>query len=63
LLTEATGFADEQVVRLVLWTERSLAAAARLYERAGFVKTEEKPGWKWGAKVVEEKYERPLRGS
>jgi GNAT superfamily N-acetyltransferase len=63
LLTEAVEFAREQGVRLVLWTERSLTAAARLYERAGFVKTEEKPGWKWGAKVVEEKYEWPLRGS
>jgi len=34
-----------------------LKAAAHLYAAAGFVKTEEKPGWKWGAHVVEEKYE------
>jgi hypothetical protein len=41
----------------MLWTEQSLKAAAHLYVTAGFVKTEEILGWKWGAHVVEEKYE------
>jgi GNAT superfamily N-acetyltransferase len=58
LLTEAIAFAKgQEYAKIILWTEQSLKAAAHLYAAAGFVKTEEKPGWKWGAHVVEEKYE------
>ena len=58
LLTEALTFAREQGFDSVfLWTESSLTVAARLYAAAGFRKTEERAGWKWGAGVVEERYE------
>jgi GNAT superfamily N-acetyltransferase len=58
LLVEAIAFTKEQgYAKIILWTEQSLKAAAHLYATAGFVKTEEKAGWKWGAHVVEEKYE------
>jgi ribosomal protein S18 acetylase RimI-like enzyme len=61
LLSEALAFARAQgYARVFLWTEASLKAAAGLYGQAGFRKIEERPGWKWGANVVEEKWEMPL---
>jgi hypothetical protein len=54
----AAGYA-----RILLWTERSLGAAARLYQEAGFRLLEEKPGRHWGADVVEQLYELDLSGS
>jgi GNAT superfamily N-acetyltransferase len=42
---------------VILWTVRSLTAAAHLYAAAGFCKVEEKPGRHWGVDVVEERYE------
>jgi GNAT superfamily N-acetyltransferase len=58
LLTEAIAFAWEQrYTKIILWTEQSLKTASRLYAAAGFIKSEEKASWKWGARVVEEKYE------
>ena len=58
LLAEAVAFAKAQGYgKVFLWTEQSLTQAARLYTAAGFVKTEVKPGWKWGVYVTEEKYE------
>jgi GNAT superfamily N-acetyltransferase len=61
LLGGALTFAREQgYTRVFLWTEASLKAAAGLYSQAGFRKTEEKPGWKWGANIVEEQWELPL---
>jgi ribosomal protein S18 acetylase RimI-like enzyme len=57
LLTNAVAFAREQrYARVSLWTEGSLKAAARLYERVGFEKIEAKAVWKWGSTVVEEKH-------
>jgi hypothetical protein len=47
---------------IALWTERSLTAAARLYQAAGFRLVEEKPGRHWGADVVEERCELELSG-
>jgi GNAT superfamily N-acetyltransferase len=58
LVNEALGFCREQGYEtVILWTVSTLAAAARLYRRAGFVRVEEKPGRMWGVDVVEEKYE------
>jgi GNAT superfamily N-acetyltransferase len=58
LLAEAVAFCKEQGYDSVsLWTVSALTAAARLYQAAGFVKVEEKPGRRWGVDVVEEKYE------
>jgi GNAT superfamily N-acetyltransferase len=61
LLTEAVAFCRSQgYASVILWTESALAAAARLYERAGFRKSEAKPGRMWGVDLVEEKYELQL---
>jgi N-acetylglutamate synthase-like GNAT family acetyltransferase len=58
LLAEAVAFSWSAGYRsITLWTVSRLAAAARLYLAAGFVKVQEKPGRHWGVDVVEEKYE------
>ncbi len=58
LLQEAIGFSrDCGYESLFLWTVAGLAAAAHLYQSAGFRKVAEKPGLMWGVEVVEEKYE------
>jgi ribosomal protein S18 acetylase RimI-like enzyme len=58
LLSNAVAFSQEcEYDDVVLWTERSLVAAARLYQAAGFHKVEERPGRMWGADVIEERYE------
>jgi GNAT superfamily N-acetyltransferase len=46
---------------IILWTVSALTTAARLYEQAGFRKTEEHAARRWGVNVVEEKYELQLR--
>lgn len=57
LLQCALAFARERgFAEVILWTERSLVAAAHLYRAAGFVKTAEKAGRLWGADVIEEKF-------
>jgi N-acetylglutamate synthase-like GNAT family acetyltransferase len=61
LMHDAVAFAREQgYARLFLWTEASLKAAARLYARSGFEKKEEKRSSKWGANVIEERWEMML---
>ncbi|MGQ0614289.1 MAG: GNAT family N-acetyltransferase [Planctomycetaceae bacterium] len=61
LLGEAVRFSREARYDAVsLWTVRALAAAARLYEAAGFVRVEERPGRLWGVDLVEERYELSL---
>ncbi len=58
LLDEALAFCRARgYAEVILWTESALAAAARLYRRAGFRKAEERPGRLWGVGLVEEKYE------
>jgi ribosomal protein S18 acetylase RimI-like enzyme len=58
LLAEALAFCRSSgYAEVVLWTEQSLEAAARLYRAVGFAKTERKSGRLWGVDVVEEKYE------
>ena len=54
----ASGFPSVE-----LWTVRSLHAAARLYEAAGFRILEERPERRWGVDVVEQRYGLELRGS
>lgn len=57
LLREAIAFARSTGYQsIVLWTVSALTAAARLYQEAGFVKVDEKPGRLWGVDVIEEKY-------
>ncbi len=61
LLLEALAFCEErEYPTVILWTERSLTAAAHLYESLGFRKVAAKPGRLWGRDVVEEKYERTM---
>jgi GNAT superfamily N-acetyltransferase len=63
LLHEAVEFCKGHGYESVLlWTVSSLSAAARLYQLFGFTKVEEKPGWRWGVDVVEEKYVLHLGG-
>ena len=44
-----------------LWTTSELKAAAYLYTRAGFIKTEEKTHAIWGSERTEERYDLVLR--
>jgi GNAT superfamily N-acetyltransferase len=62
LINEAIAFSEARGYRsIVLWTVRSLEAAAHLYHDVGFRMVEEKPGRMWGVEVVEERYELALR--
>jgi GNAT superfamily N-acetyltransferase len=57
LLREAVAFCRRcRYGTVFLWTVSALAAAARLYRSVGFEKVEERPGQRWGVRVVEEKY-------
>ncbi len=61
LLDAAIAFAREQgYASIFLWTVSALEAAARRYGAAGFRKTEARPGRRWGADVVEERYDLDL---
>ena len=61
LLAEALAFGRAAgYERIVLWTVSTLTGAARLYQAAGFRRTDAMPAQRWGVDVVEEKYEMPL---
>lgn len=63
LLDEAVRFCDEQgFASTVLWTFKSLDAARKLYEEAGFVLEREEEGRQWGKSVIEQYLVRPLPG-
>jgi N-acetylglutamate synthase-like GNAT family acetyltransferase len=49
--------------RVRLWTVNGLDAAARLYTQAGFRRTEEVPGHRFGHDLVEVRYELDLRAA
>ena len=58
LLNQALEFARDQGYRSVfLWTVSKLEAAAVLYARAGFVRTEANAVRLWGEELMEERYE------
>jgi GNAT superfamily N-acetyltransferase len=58
LVQSAVEYARQAGFRSVfLWTVRGLDRATKIYEDAGFVKTEEKPGAGWGDDSVEVRYE------
>jgi len=44
-----------------LWTFKGLDAARRLYEKAGFVLSEERAGRQWGPEVLEQQFVRNVR--
>lgn len=59
LLAQALDFCDSQgFAGIHLWTFKSLDAARRLYEDAGFKLEEEQPGSQWGKEVVEQRFVR-----
>lgn len=59
LLAHALDFCDSQGFAAIhLWTFKSLDAARRLYEDAGFTLMEEQPGSQWGKEVVEQRFVR-----
>ncbi|MFZ6742489.1 bifunctional helix-turn-helix transcriptional regulator/GNAT family N-acetyltransferase [Undibacterium sp. JH2W] len=61
LLTKAISFCvQQQFSEIQLWTFRGLDAARRLYEAAGFVLLEERPGRQWGEEVMEQRFSRPV---
>lgn len=58
LLEEAIAFCQQCGYQSIfLWTESRLAAAAKLYQSAGFQKTEEKTHKLWGSVVTEQRYD------
>lgn len=63
LLDRALTFCrDHGFGRVCLWTFAGLDDARRLYDRAGFVLTEERTGTRWGTEVLEQRLELDLRG-
>jgi len=58
LVAEAVDFSRAcGYEKVFLWTEGSLSAATALYRKAGFILTQQKSGFIWGAARVEECYE------
>jgi DNA-binding MarR family transcriptional regulator/N-acetylglutamate synthase-like GNAT family acetyltransferase len=61
LVTECLAFAREAGYRkIVLWTQRNLGAARRIYEAHGFRLVKSEPHESFGAKLVGEFWELPL---
>lgn len=61
LLDAALAFVDERgFVETHLWTFSGLHAARHLYEKRGFVLTEERHGSQWGSEVLEQRFVRAL---
>jgi len=59
LIAHALAFCDEcQFSEVHLWTFAGLDAARKLYERHGFTLAEERPGERWGAAVLEQRFVR-----
>jgi GNAT superfamily N-acetyltransferase len=58
LIAEAIAFCRRQrYERVYLWTFEGLLAARHLYEKAGFVLTEQRRGTQWGTEVTEQRFE------
>ena len=61
LMDEAMKFCREKhYTRIFLLTEKSLLAAARLYEDYGFILTEQKTHELWGSIITDQTYELDL---
>jgi ribosomal protein S18 acetylase RimI-like enzyme len=62
LMDEVMRFCREKEYRrIILLTEKSLLAAAKLYEDYGFVLTEQKTHELWGSIITDQKYELNLQ--
>jgi GNAT superfamily N-acetyltransferase len=58
LLSEAIRFCAQcDFPSIYLWTFEGLHAAHNLYQRHGFILTEERIGSHWGVKLNEQRYE------
>jgi GNAT superfamily N-acetyltransferase len=59
LMTEAVSFCDRQAYRRIgLWTFAGLDTARHLYESFGFRLVSQGEGEQWGARVIEQRFER-----
>ncbi len=59
LITEAVAFCDRHAYPLIgLWTFAGLDAARHLYDAFGFQLVSQEEGEQWGARVVEQRFER-----
>jgi GNAT superfamily N-acetyltransferase len=59
LMSEAVAFCDRRAYRRIfLWTFAGLDVARHLYEAFGFHLVSEAEGKRWGARVVEQRFER-----
>jgi len=59
LMSEAVAFCDRRAYRRIfLWTFAGLETARYLYEMFGFHLVSEAEGERWGARVVEQRFER-----
>ena len=57
LMEQAMKFCEQNEFESVyLWTFRGLSCARHLYEKYGFVLTEEKTGEQWGCVVTEQRF-------
>lgn len=58
LMNQAMAFCKESKFDSVyLWTFEGLGSARHLYEKSGFILTEERSGEQWGTKVKEQRFE------
>lgn len=58
LFTTALGFCvEKRLPRVFLWTFKGLEAARHLYEKVGFVITEDHTFSGWGSDITEQKFE------
>jgi len=63
LIREALQFCKERQYKILfMWSASELSVARRLYQQAGFRKTEEKTHTVWGKRVTEERYDLHLLG-
>ncbi|SLN39884.1 helix-turn-helix domain-containing GNAT family N-acetyltransferase [Ruegeria meonggei] len=63
LISKVTAFVDQYAFdRTRLWTFKGLDAARHLYEKHGFMLTDEATGTQWGTEVVEQEFVRQHGG-
>ena len=61
LMEEAIAFCREQrYEKVILWTVNSLVAAAKVYQKAGFIMTEQNTHTIWGCLLTEQRYDLEL---
>ena len=61
LMDAMMAFADQRHLPVYLWTFDGLVAARRLYEKAGFVLTDERDFTNWGPPIAAQRMERVAR--